>query len=162
MVFRWRASDDPHIVVFGSSLPSSIKKKLSKLDPFLDPRMQLSNYVLCAMSAFMRQCTTCYPTLKTARGMKAADLIFMSAADIISRQVWPRPGPTKMFNVCIHNKGADKNVRYPGWFATLLVSYNKVGVKHLQTCGKDVCKFWYVCHRGWFQGLLLFSLRWML
>ena len=36
-----------------------------------------------------------YPTLKTARGMKAADLIFMSAADIISRQVWPRPGPTK-------------------------------------------------------------------
>ena len=28
-----------------------------------------------------------YPTLKTARGMKAADLIFMSAADIISRQV---------------------------------------------------------------------------
>ena len=75
------------IVVFGSSLPSSIKKKLSKLDPFLDPRMQLSNYVLCAKSAFMRQCTTCYPTLKTARGMKAADLIFMSAADIIGRQV---------------------------------------------------------------------------
>ena len=28
-----------------------------------------------------------YPTLKTAGGMKAADLIFMSAADIISRQV---------------------------------------------------------------------------
>ena len=83
MVFRWRANDDPHIVVFGSSLPSSIKKKLSKLDPFLDPRMQLSNYVLCAKSAFMRQ----YPTLKTARGMKAADLIFMSAADIISQQV---------------------------------------------------------------------------
>ena len=27
MVFRWRANDDPHIVVFGSSLPSSIKKK---------------------------------------------------------------------------------------------------------------------------------------
>ena len=22
--------------------------------------------------------------------------------------------PDKMFNVCIHNKGADKNVRYPG------------------------------------------------
>ena len=110
----------------------------------------------------MRQCTTCYPTLKTARGMKAADLIFMSAADIISRQVWPRPGPTKCFNFCFHNKGADKNVRYPGWSATLLVSYNKVGVKHLQTCGKDFCKFWYVCHRGWSQGLLLFSLRWML
>ena len=95
MVFRWRANDDPHIVVFGSSLPSSIKKKLSKLDPFLDPLMQLSNYVLCAKSAFMCQCTTCYPTLKTARGMKAADLIFMPAADIISRQVCPRPGPTK-------------------------------------------------------------------
>ena len=80
MVFRWRANDDPHIVVFGSSLPSSIKKKLSKLDPFLDPRMQLSNYVLCAKSAFLRQ-------LPKARGMKAAGLIFMSAADIISRQV---------------------------------------------------------------------------
>ena len=47
-----------------------------------------------------------------------------------------------MFNFCIHNKGADKNVRYPGRSATLLVSYNKVGVKHLQTCGKDFCKFW--------------------
>ena len=40
-------------------------------------------------------CEVRFPTLKTARGMKAADLIFMSAADIISRQVWPRPGPTK-------------------------------------------------------------------
>ena len=44
-VFRWRANDDPHIMVFGSSLPSSTKKKLSKLDPFLDLRMQLGNYV---------------------------------------------------------------------------------------------------------------------
>ena len=115
MVFRWRANDDTHIVVFGSSLPSSIKKKkLSKLDPFLDPRMQLSNYVLCAKSAFMCQCTTCYPTLKTARDMKAADLIFMSAADIISRQGLTQTRPDKMLNVCIHNKGADKNVRYPG------------------------------------------------
>ena len=41
--------------------------------------------------------------------MKAADLIFMSAADIISQT-----RPDKMFNVCIHNKGTDKNVRYPG------------------------------------------------
>ena len=78
MVFRWRANDDPHIVVFGSSLPSSTKKKLSKLDPFLDPLMQLDNYVLCAKSAFMRHATTCYPTLKTARVMKAAALIFMT------------------------------------------------------------------------------------
>ena len=33
MVFRWRANDDPHIVVFGSSLPSSIKKKVVKVGP---------------------------------------------------------------------------------------------------------------------------------
>ena len=84
----------------------------------------------------MRQCTTCYPTLKTARGMKAADLIFMSEQTGLTQT-----RPDKMFNFCIHNKGADKNVRYPGLSATLLVSYNKVGVKHLQTCGKDFCKF---------------------
>ena len=43
MAFRWRADDGPLLVVFGSSLPSSTKKTLSKLDPrrqnFLDPRM---------------------------------------------------------------------------------------------------------------------------
>ena len=33
MVFRWRANDDPHIMVFGSSLPSSIKKKVVKVGP---------------------------------------------------------------------------------------------------------------------------------
>ena len=33
MVFRWRANDDPHIVVFGSSLPSSIEKKVVKVGP---------------------------------------------------------------------------------------------------------------------------------
>ena len=34
MAFRWRADDSPHIVVFGSSHPSSTKKKtLSRLDP---------------------------------------------------------------------------------------------------------------------------------
>ena len=49
-----------------------------------------------------------YPTLKTARGMKAADLIFMSAQTGLTQT-----RPDKMFNVCIHNKGADKNVRYP-------------------------------------------------
>ena len=45
--FRWRAEDCPLMVVFGSFLPSSTKKKPpktpSKLDPlwqnFLDPRM---------------------------------------------------------------------------------------------------------------------------
>ena len=39
------------VVVFGSSLPSSTKKTVSKLDPlwqnFLDQRMQLGNYVFC-------------------------------------------------------------------------------------------------------------------
>ena len=45
MAFRWRANDGPLLVLFGSSLTSSIKtkKKLSQLDPygktFLDPRM---------------------------------------------------------------------------------------------------------------------------
>ena len=42
MAFRWRADVDPLMVVFCSSLPSSTKKKKSKLDPlwhFLDPRM---------------------------------------------------------------------------------------------------------------------------
>ena len=43
MAFRWRADDGPFIAVFGSSIPSSTKKKLSNLDPlgqnFLDPRM---------------------------------------------------------------------------------------------------------------------------
>ena len=33
MVFRWQANDGLLIVVFGSSLPSSTKKTLSKLDP---------------------------------------------------------------------------------------------------------------------------------
>ena len=33
-----------------------------------------------------------------------------------------------MFNVLIHNKGADKTVRCAGWSATLLVSCTKVGV----------------------------------
>ena len=47
MVFRWRADDDPFIVIFGSSIPSSTKKKLSNLDPlwqnFLDPHMKVFN-----------------------------------------------------------------------------------------------------------------------
>ena len=46
-------------MVFGSSLLSSTKKKDIKVGPFrqnfLDPRMQLGKYVLCAKSAFMRQ-----------------------------------------------------------------------------------------------------------
>ena len=46
IAFRWRADDDPLIVVVGSSLPSSSEKKmLSKLDPlwqnFLDPRIEV-------------------------------------------------------------------------------------------------------------------------
>ena len=134
-----------------------LKKKLSKLDPFLDPRMQLSNYVLCAKSAFMRQCTKCYTQLLKQhvawkRRIWSSCLRLILLADRFD----PDQARQNVFNVCIHNKGADKNVRYPGWSATLLVSYNKVGVKQLQTCGKDVCKFWYECHRGWSQGLLLF------
>ena len=46
------------VVVFGSSLPSSTKNGV-KVGPlwqnFLDPRMQLGNYVLCVKSAFVRQ-----------------------------------------------------------------------------------------------------------
>ena len=43
MAFGWWADDGPFIVEFGSSLPSSTKKNLSKVDPlwqnFLDPCM---------------------------------------------------------------------------------------------------------------------------
>ena len=53
MAFRWRADDDPRIVVLGSSLPSSTKKTLSKLDPlwqnFLDPRMQRCKTIFCGI-----------------------------------------------------------------------------------------------------------------
>ena len=45
MAFRWRANDGPLIIVLRSSLPSSKKKKFSRLDPlwqnFLDPRMYM-------------------------------------------------------------------------------------------------------------------------
>ena len=119
MVFRWRANDDPHIVVFGSSLPSSIKKKsCQSWTPFW---IRARSWAI--MFYVMRQCTTCYPTLKTARGMKAADLIFMSAADIISWQVWPRPGPTKCLMFVFITKAL---IRMCG--TQVLVSYNKVGV----------------------------------
>ena len=85
MVFRWRANDDPHIVVFGSSLPSSTKKKVVKVGPLSGSAHAAGQlYFMCEVRFYA---TTCYPTLKTARGMKAADLIFMSGADIISRQV---------------------------------------------------------------------------
>ena len=90
--------------------------------------MQLDNYVLCAKSAFVRHGHHMLPNSKTttARVLKAVALILdimlslrfvydpLSAADNISRQVWPKSGPTKCLNVFIHNKGADKNVRYAG------------------------------------------------
>ena len=84
MVFRWRANDDPHIVVFGSSLPSSNKKKVVKVGPLSGSAHAAEQ--LCFMCE-VRFYVPMHHVLKTARGMKAADLIFMSAADIISRQV---------------------------------------------------------------------------
>ena len=84
MVFRWWANDDPHIVVFGSSLPSSIKKKVVKVGPLSGSAHAAEQ--LCFM-CFYAPMHHVLPNCKTARGMKAADLIFMSAADIISRQV---------------------------------------------------------------------------
>ena len=88
MVFRWRANDDPHIVVFGSSLPSSIKKKVVKVGPLSGSAHAAEQLCfMCEICFYAPMHHVLYPTLKTARGMKAADLIFMSAADIISRQV---------------------------------------------------------------------------
>ena len=152
MVFRWRANDDPHIVVLDPLSHHQLKKSCQSWTPFW-----IRAYSWAIMFYVMRQCTTCYPILKTARGMKAADLIFMSAADIISRQVWPRPGPTKCLIFVFITKAL---IRMCGTQADLRLCWSHT--THLLTCGKDFCKFWYVCHRGWSQGLLLFSLRWML
>ena len=44
--------------------------------------------------------------------LETSTFVPLSAADNISRQVGPRSGRTKCFNVFIHNKGFDKNVRY--------------------------------------------------
>ena len=134
MVFRWRANDWQHIVVFGSSLPSSTKKRCQSWTPsdktlwIRACRWAIMFYVRSPLSCAMA--TMCYPTLKTttARGLKAVALILdimlslrlrlryvpLSAADNTSRQVGPRPGSTKCLNVFIHSKGADKNVRYTG------------------------------------------------
>ena len=49
-------------------------------------------------------------------------------ADSFGPQIWP----DKMFNVFIHNKGADKTVH-----CDFVVSC-KSGYIHLQTCGKDI------------------------
>ena len=84
MVFRWRANDDPHIVVFGSSLPSSIKKKVVKVGPLSGSAHAAEQLCFMCEVRFYAPITQ---LLKQHGGMKAADLIFMSAADIISRQV---------------------------------------------------------------------------
>ena len=81
--------------VFGSSLPSSTKEICQSWTPFWIRACSWAIMFYVRSPLLCAYATTCYPTLKTARCMKAADLIFMSAADIISRQFWPRPGPTK-------------------------------------------------------------------
>ena len=52
MAFRWRADDDPLIVVLGSSLPSSTKKTKKKLYQNWTPLTELSgsahrDFVIC-------------------------------------------------------------------------------------------------------------------
>ena len=98
--------------------------------------MQLGNYVLSVKSIFVRQGHHVLPhKTTTACGLLiAAALILamtscspqdfnsvpLSADDYISRQFRPQIWPDKMFNVFIHNKGADKTVRcdFVGLFAS--------------------------------------------
>ena len=124
---------------------------------------QLCNYVLCAKSAFVRQSTACFPSLKTTttRGLIVGffDLkhmsvnhypVLLSAADILlavldpappqrlwqtnfSGQFGPRSGQTKCLMFCSRNKGADKTACA---VCRLIFGCNKVGV-HTST---DVCK----------------------
>ena len=146
--FKWCFAGRPMIghiysvVVFGSSLPSSTKNGV-KVGP---PLAKLSG---SAHAAFMCEVRFCAPRLPRATQLLKQQqhvawkrLLWswtsccpwdfnyapLSAADNISREVGPGSGPTKSLNAFIHKKGADKNVWYAGWSATLLVSYNEVGV----------------------------------
>ena len=114
---------------------------------------QLCSYVLCAKSAFVRQSTACYPSLKTTTtrlivgffDLKHHYPVLLSAADILlavldpappppppprgcdklSGQFGPRSGPTKYLMFCSRNKGADKTACA---VCRLIFGCNKVGV----------------------------------
>ena len=78
--------------------------------------------------------TTCYPTLKQQQqvackgGFDLGHHAVLETSPFFLRLIilTDRLGPDQArqnVKCFIHNKGADKNVRYAGWSATLLVSY---------------------------------------
>ena len=100
MAFRWQADDGPRIVIFGSSLPSSTKKNVVKVETPLTKLFRSAHavYVLYTSKGGKQCCSTVSPSFS----ILSSENLCINMYGKICQYVWENPSVCMGKSISMH------------------------------------------------------------